>query len=333
MSTNKSKAASMFVLMGEEAAADVMSHLSEAEIEQLAKQISTTGPMAGEEAEEEAEELYGALLGSRGMSEGGVDYAQKLIKKTLGSGLARRINERISSGATDSEAFRSLNQVDAVQLSQFLQQEHPQTIALVLSHLSPPTAAEILTSLAENRRSDVAVRMATLDEVPPEVISSVAAVLEARLQPVGKTGPRPDLMGGIRSVAEMFNRMERKTSRAVLEEIESEKPDLSNSIRQVMFIFEDVSLLDDIGMREVLQRVDKKTIAQALKGTEADLQNHFFRNMSGRAVEIMKEEMDLMGPVKTEEVAVAQQSVIEIVQQLEEEGVISIGRGGSEYVV
>jgi flagellar motor switch protein FliG len=174
--------------------------------------------------------------------------------------------------------------------------------------------------------------MAMLETISPDVIKGISAVLEEKLKPVG-TYSHNQAYGGIRAVAELLNRMDRRRSRAVLEKMDDDKPEVANSIRELMFVFEDIAMLDDQAIREVLQRIDKKAIAQALKGATEQQQNQFFRNMSGRAVEMMKEEMELMGPVKIKDVHAAQQRVVEVVRKLEEEGVINLGGGGGEEYV
>jgi flagellar motor switch protein FliG len=231
-----------------------------------------------------------------------------------------------------STAFEAIERLSPVQLSQFIQNEHPQTIALILAHLKPSASAELLESLPEDLQSDVAVRMASLETISQDVIKDISAVLEERLKPVG-TYAHNQAYAGIRAVAELLNRMDRRRSRTVLEKIESDRPEIANSIRELMFVFDDISTLDDQAIREILQRIDKKTIAQALKGATEQQQSQFFRNMSSRAVEMMKEEMDLMGPVKMKDVHAAQQRLVEIVRKLEEEGIINLGPGnGDEYV-
>jgi flagellar motor switch protein FliG len=325
-------AAMLFVLIGEETAAEVLRFLNEAEIEQISKEISNVGPIASEEAEKSAEELYQTLVANRFVSEGGVDYAKKVILRTLGAGPAKRIMDRLSSSYASSNAFEAIDRLNPIQLSQFIQNEHPQTIALILAHLAPNSSAELLESLPEDIQADVAVRMAMLETISPDVIKGISAVLEEKLKPVG-TYAHNQAYGGIRAVAELLNRMDRRRSRAVLEKMDDDKPEVANSIRELMFVFEDIAMLDDQAIREVLQRIDKKTIAQALKGATEQQQNQFFRNMSGRAVEMMKEEMELMGPVKIKDVHAAQQRVVEVVRKLEEEGVINLGGGGGEEYV
>lgn len=329
---DSSMAASLFVLIGEDASADVLRFLTETEIESISRAISSIGPTGAEEAEKSAEELYQTLTANRFVSEGGVDYAKKVILRTLGAGPAKRIMERLSSSYASTNAFDAIDRLNPVQLSQFIQNEHPQTIALILAHLAPTASAQLLESLPEAIQADVAVRMASLETITPEVIRSISSVLEEKLKPVGTYAHNEDY-GGIRAVAELFNRLDRRRSRAVLEMIDSTKPEVANSIRELMFIFEDISTLDDAAIREIIQRVDKKTISQALKGSNETQQRQFYRNMSGRAVEMMREEMEIMGPVKAKDVHTAQQKIVEVVRKLEEEGLINMGGGGDEYVL
>jgi flagellar motor switch protein FliG len=331
-SGGSSMAATLFVLIGETASAEVLKHLTEAEIESISRAISNAGPVAAEEAEKSAEELYQTLTANRYVAEGGVDYAKKVILRTLGAGPAKRIMERLSSSYANANSFDAIDRLNPIQLSQFIQNEHPQTIALILAHLSVGASALLLESLPETIQAEVAVRMASLETVTPEAIQGISSVLEEKLKPVG-TYAHSEAYGGIRAVAELFNRLNRQRSRAVLEMIDTNKPEIANSIRELMFIFEDVATLDDAAIREIIQRVDKKTIAQALKGSSETQQNQFFKNMSGRAVDMMKEEMEIMGPVKTKDVHVAQQRIVEVVRKLEEEGLINVGGGGDEYVL
>src|SRR5881396_3149444 len=271
-------AATLFVLMGEETAAEVLRYLNEAEIEAISKQISNVGSIPAEEAEKSAEALYQLLVANRSISEGGVEYANKVILRTLGAGPARRIMDRLTHSYSGSNAFEAIDRLNPIQLSQFIQNEHPQTIALILAHLTPNSSAELLESLPEDIQADVAVRMASLETISPDVIKGISSVLEEKLKPVG-TFAHNQAYGGIRAVAELLNRMDRRRSRGVLEKIEADKPEVANSIRELMFVFDDITTLDDMAIREILQRIDKKTIAQALKGATDQQQGQFFRNM------------------------------------------------------
>jgi flagellar motor switch protein FliG len=325
-------AATLFVLMGEEAASHVLKFLNESEIEQISREISNVGPLAHDDAEKSAEDLYQLLVANRFVSEGGVDYAKKIILRSMGAGSAKRIIDRLSSTYVNGNAFEAIDRLNPIQLSQFVQNEHPQTIALILAHLAPSSSAELLGSLPEEIQAEVAVRMSSLDTISPDVIRGISSVLEEKLKPVG-TYAHSQAYGGIRAVAELMNRLDRRQSRAVLDRIDVDKPEVANSIRQLMFIFEDISTLDDPAIREILQRVDKKTIAQALKGAAEVQQQQFYRNMSSRAVEMMREEMEIMGPIKMRDVHSAQQKIVEVVRKLEEDGIITIGGGGGEDYV
>ena len=325
-------AATLFVLMGEEAAAEVLRYLNEAEIEAISKEISYVGPIPAQEAEKSAEDLYQLLVANRFISEGGVEYAKKVILRTLGAGPARRMMDRLTHSSSGSNAFEAIDRLNPMQLSQFIQNEHPQTIALILAHLTPSSSAELLESLPGDIQADVAVRMASLETISPDVIRGISAVLEEKLKPVG-TYTHNQAFGGIRAVAELLNRIDRRKSRTVLEKMDSTKPEVANSIRELMFLFEDIAALDDAAIREVLQRVDRRTLAAALKGATEQQQQQFFRNMSGRGVEMMKEEIDIMGPVKIKDVHAAQQRIVDVVRKLEEEGIINLGGSRDEYVV
>ena len=334
MGSSAAKAAQMIILLGEEAAGEVMSLMNETEIEQLTREIAKTGNIDPEQADKDAEEFYQMLVANRFVAQGGQDFARNVILKSLGAGSAKRIMDRLSSPyATSMDSFQMMDRVSPIQLSQFIQHEHPQTIALVLAHLKPRNAAELLETLQDSLQADIAVRMANIEEIPPEIVDCVADVLAEKLKPVGKSYSDDEGSGGIRTVAEMFNRLDRKQSKAVLEMIEGDTPEIASSIRELMFIFDDILSLDSAAMREILQRVDKKTISQSLKGTVEELQNQFFDNMSQRAVEILKEEIEILGPMKARDVHSAQQKVVDVVRQLEDEGVINVAGVEDDYVV
>jgi flagellar motor switch protein FliG len=265
------------------------------------------------------------------IAQGGIEYAKKLLIKSVGPEAARKIIDRLTKALESSAGFSSIERANPQQLSKFIQNEHPQTIALILAHLNATQAGELIASLPETLRADVAMRMANLQEISPEVVRRISLILEQKLESLGSFAT--EAYGGVRAVAELFNRMDRSTGRVVLEKIENENPQLAASIRDLMFVFDDILLIDDTGISEILKRADKKTLTIALKGTSEELRNQFFRNMSSRAVEMMKEEMEFMGPIKIKEVEKSQHEVVEIVRQLEEEGVISIGGGGGEDYV
>jgi flagellar motor switch protein FliG len=225
-----------------------------------------------------------------------------------------------------------LQKVDPQQLAKFIHNEHPQTIALVLSHLGASQAAALLVSLPAEMRSDVALRMANLDQISPEIVNKIASVIGQKLQAIGEFSR--ESYGGIRAVSDMFNRLDSGTSKEILDVIERHNPNLVETIRHLMFVFEDLLLIDVNQIRELLARVDRKSLTLALKGTSDSLKEHFFATMSGRATEMLKEDIDSLGPVRIKEVEAAQQQIIAMVRQLEGEGVITLkGAVGEQYVV
>jgi flagellar motor switch protein FliG len=329
--TGSQKAAVLMVSLGDETASAIFKYLEEDEIQTISREIALTKNVQPEVAEEVMEEFHTMTQARSYISQGGIEYAKKLLIKSVGPEVARKIIDRLVKALESSAGFSSLERANPQQLSKFIQNEHPQTIALILAHLNASQAAELISSLPEVLRSDVAMRMASLQEISPEVVRRISLILEQKLEALGSFAT--EAYGGVRAVAELFNRMDRTTGRTVLEKIETENPQLAASIRDLMFVFDDILLIDDNGITEILKRADKKTLTIALKGTSEELQNQFFRNMSSRAVELMKEEMEFMGPIKLKDVEKSQHEVVEIVRQLEEEGIIAIGGGGGEDYV
>jgi flagellar motor switch protein FliG len=326
------KAAALCVVLGEDLSSMMMKFLWEDEIEEISKEISILNNVPPDLAEAVLEEFHNMSLAREYISSGGLEYAKKLLLKALGPDGSRRVIDRVTKSLETSVGFNALQKADPQQLSGFLQNEHPQTIALILAHLDPAQGAALLSSLPESSRSDIAIRMANLGEIPPEVIKRISLILDQKLNSLGSYSH--ETIGGTRAVAELVNKMDRAAGRSILERVEVENPELAVEIRNLMFVFEDLMLIDPAGMREILQRVDKKTLTLALKGTSGELQAQFFKNMSQRAVEMMKEDMEAMGAIRIKDVEKAQHEIVEVVQRLEEEGVISIrGGSGDEYVV
>jgi flagellar motor switch protein FliG len=233
---------------------------------------------------------------------------------------------------TEAASFDALQKADPQQLAKFIHNEHPQTIALVLSHLTPSQAAALLTSLPAGLRADVAQRMASLDQISPEIIHKIALVIGQKLKALGEFSR--ESYGGVRAVAEMMNRLDSASSREILDHIQTQDANLCETIRHLMFVFEDLLLIDPLGLKEVLGKVDRKVLTVALKGTSEQLKNQILSCMSQRGAEMLKEDMEALGPIKIKEVEAAQQQIIAIVRQLEAEGVLSLkGTVGEQYVV
>jgi flagellar motor switch protein FliG len=320
------------VLMGDEASAGLFRYMQEDEIQDISKEISKLGEINPEVADTIVEEFYRLTLAQTFLARGGPDFAKKLLVKAFGSDSSKKLLDYLNiSNQSTLTGFDNLQKADPVQLSKFIQSEQPQTIALVLAHLNSTQAALLLSSLPSALRADVVMRMANLEQISPDVINKITSILEQKMRSLGDFSR--ESYGGIRAVAELINRMETKSAAAILEKIEDENPALALSIRNLMFVFDDVLLIDDAGMREILQRVDKKALTIALKGTSEELRTQFFKNMSSRAVEMMKEDMEVLGPIKVRDVETSQQQIVSIVRKLDESGVISLkGSSSEEYI-
>jgi flagellar motor switch protein FliG len=266
------------------------------------------------------------------LATGGIEQARRLLSQSLGPESARRIIARVTKSFSASAGFVSLEKANPQQLAKFILGEHPQTIAVILAHMNAGPAAKLVSQLPDTLRADVLMRMASIDEILPEVIGRISNVIEQRLKSLG--GRSREQHGGIKAVAELFNRMERSLSQGALELVEERSQDLAVQIRNLMFVFDDLATVEDIGIRELVNRADKKSLTVALKGASEEIRTRFFNNMSKRAVEMLKEEIELMGAVRLREVERAQQEVVAIARRLEEEGLITTGAdSGEPYVV
>lgn len=326
------KTAILMVLLGDEASSNVFRFLQEDEVQEISREISRLGKIESEVADSVLEDFYRLTIAQNFLARGGAEFAKRLLVKAFGQDQSKKLLDRLNiSLQTTLAGFDSLQKADPTQLSKFIQAEQPQTIALVLAHLNSAQAAALISSLPAPLRADVIMRMANLEQISPEIINKITSILEQKIRSLGDFSR--ESYGGIRAVAELINRLDTKAAASILEKIENENPTLALSIRNLMFVFDDILLIDDQGMREIIQRVDKKSLTVALKGCNEDLKIQFFRNMSTRAVEMLKEDMDVMGPVKLKDVESSQQQIVAIVRKLDEDGVISLkGSGGDEYV-
>lgn len=330
--TASRKAAVLLIMLGESSSSEVMKYLEEDEVQQLGREIAKMQSISSEQADTVLEEFYQMLVARDYVMRGGIDFARKVLVTAFGPEIAKKMLDRLMKTlGAESANFDALQKVDPQQLAKFIHAEHPQTVALVLSHLSASQAAALLSSLPQEMRADVALRMANLDQISPEIIAKIATVIGSKLKALGDISR--ETYGGVDAVAEMFNRLDTNTSREILESIESTDANLVETIRQLMFVFEDLLLMDQNAIKELLQKVDRKVLTLALKGTSEQLRNHILSSMSQRGAEMMREDMDALGPIKIKEVEGSQQQIIAIVRQLEAEGVISLkGGGGDQYV-
>ncbi len=331
--SGRRKAAVLLVALGEEVSSRILKHLQEDEVDVISREVAQAGAIPPEEAEKVLEECHQMQLAHSYVIKGGIDYARKILMGAFGPEHGVRLLDRlVKTLSGDAASFDALQRADPQQLARFIHNEHPQTIALVLSHLNASQAAALLFSLPAEIRADVARRMASLDQISPEVISKIAGIIGQKLKALGEMSR--EAYGGVRAVAEMMNRLDSTTSKEILDTIEAEDPQLAGTIRHLMFVFEDMLLLSPDGIKEVLARVDRKLLTVALKGTSDRLKDHFLQCMSQRGAEMVREDMEALGPVKIKEVEAAQQQIIAVVRQLESEGVVSLkGAVGEQYVV
>jgi flagellar motor switch protein FliG len=327
------KAAILLVVLGEQTSADLLQHLTEDEVQKVSREVARLTAISSEQAEIVLQEFHHISTAGDYVARGGIDYARKLLLRAFSPDQAKKLLDRLAKAlGAEATSFDAIEKADPQQLAKFIHNEHPQTIALVLSHLNFTQAAALLTSLPSALRPDVAQRMASLDQISPEIIYKIAGVIGQKLQALGQFSR--ESYGGVRAVAEVLNRLDSGSSREILESIEQGDASLADTIRHLMFVFEDLLLIDQIGLKEMLGKVDRKVLTLALKGTSEQLRTHMLACMSQRGGEMLKEDMDALGPVKIKEVEAAQQQMIALVRQMETEGVISLkGAVGEQYVV
>jgi flagellar motor switch protein FliG len=327
------KAAILLITLGEQTGGEIIKDLPEEDVQRVSREIALVNKISSEQAENVLEEFNQLTMAGDFIVRGGFDYAKKVLMNAFPVDTAKKLLDRLTKAlGTDVVSLDVLQKADPQQLAKFIHSEHPQTVALVLSHLNPSQAAALLVSLPQNMRADVALRMASLDQISPEIITKIAAIIGTKLKSLGEFSR--ESYGGVRAVAEMFNRLDSTSSKEILEIIEGQDANLVATIRHLMFVFEDLLLIDQAGIKEVLGKVDRKVLTIALKGTSDQLKDHILSCMSQRGSEMLKEDMDALGPIKIKEVEAAQQQIIAIVRQLESEGTVSLkGTVGEQYVV
>jgi flagellar motor switch protein FliG len=327
------KAAILLITLGEQASADLIKDLPEEDVQRVSREIALINRIEGDQAETVLEEFNQLTMAGDFIARGGFDYAKKVLMNAFPADMAKKLLDRLTKAlGTDVVSLDVLQKADPQQLAKFIHSEHPQTVALVLSHLNPSQAAALLVSLPQSMRADVALRMASLDQISPEIITKIAGIIGMKLKTLGEFSR--ESYGGVRAVSEMFNRLDSNSSKEILDTIEAQDANLVATIRHLMFVFEDLLLIDQGGLKEILGKVDRKILTVALKGTSDQLKEHFLSCMSQRGAEMLREDMEALGPIKIKEVEAAQQQIIALIRQLEGEGVISMkGTVGEQYVV
>jgi flagellar motor switch protein FliG len=326
------KAAILLVLLGEETASLIFRNLSESELQQVTQEISELVPVEPDEALAVLNEYHQLAMTQEYIAQGGLEYAERLLVKTLGPEGARAMLDAVSRAQELSASkLDSLQKADPQQLAKFLQGEHPQTIALILAHLDAKQASALLMKLTEETRAAAVKRLAELRQFSPEMAQKVSVVLHKRLQALGEQSRRA--YAGFKGVADLLNRMEPSSGKIILEIIERDDPKLAMGIRNLMFTFDDLLGVPETGIRELLAALDKRTLAQALKGASTQLRDHMFKSMSSRAVEMLKEDMESLGPQRGKDVTKAQQECVSVARRLESQGKIQLKQENEDELV
>ena len=324
------KAAVLLIVLGPERSAKVFKHLNDDEIEQLTLEIANTKSVPADVKDAVLEEFYEVCLAQQYISEGGIAYAKELLDKALGEDRARDVIGRLTA-SLQVRPFEFVRKADASQLLNFIPDEHPQTIALIVSYLPSSQAAAVVSSLAPEKQADVAKRIAIMDRTSPDVIKEVEKVLEKKLASL--VNQDYTIVGGVDSIVNILNTVDRSTEKHIMENLEIEDPELADEIRRKMFVFEDILILDNRSIQTVLREVDNNELAIALKNANEDVQKVIFDNLSSRLATMIKEDMEFMGPVRLKDVEDAQQKIVNIIRKLEDAGEIVISRGGGDEIV
>lgn len=324
------KAAILLIALGPEKAATIFQHLKEDEIEELTLEIANTRSVSPQIKDEVLDEFYQVCLAQQYIAEGGIGYAKNLLEKALGEEKAQGVISKLTA-SLQVRPFEFVRKTDPSQLLSFIQDEHPQTIAMILSYLPASQASMVLGALPPEKQADVAKRIALMDRTSPDVIKEVERVLERKLASL--VNQDYTITGGVDAVVEILNNVDRGTEKHIMESMEIEVPELADEIRKKMFVFEDILLLDDRSIQRVLRDVDNQDLELALKGTGEEVQNAIFRNLSKRLAAMIKEDMDFMGPVRMKDVEEAQQKIVAVIRKLEDSGEIVVSRGGGDDIV
>lgn len=324
------KAAILMIALGSENSAHVIKHLSDNEIEQLTLEMANVGKVSADQRDYVVEEFHQMCIANDYISQGGIEYAREVLEKALGESRAFEIISRLST-SLKMRPFDLVRRTDPKQLFSFIQGEHPQTIALIMTHLPADKAATLLASLSPERQADVAKRIATMGRTSPEVLKEIEKVLERKISSLAPTDYSSS--GGIQSIVDVLNRADPGTLKVVMDSLEMDDPDLAEQIKRQMFVFEDIIMLDDRGIQLVLREVETKDLGLALKGSNPEVAQKIQANMSSRAAQMLRDDMEFMGPVRLRDVEEAQQRIVKVIRKLEESGAIVISRGGSDEII
>ncbi len=326
----RKKAAVLMVSLGPDISAKVFKHLSDEEIEELTLEIANMQKIDKSEKKEILEEFYQLAKAQEYIDRGGIQYAKDVLEKAVGEDKARDILGRLTA-TLQVRPFDAIRKTDPSQILNFIQGEHPQTIALILAYLQPEQASQVMSALPPEIQSEVSKRIAIMDRTSPEIIKDVEEVLEKKLSTIATSEYAS--AGGIESIVDILNQVDRGTEKNILDQLEEEDPELAEEIKMRMFVFEDITVLPDKAIQLVLRQVDTHDVALALKTASSEVEEKIYTNMSDRAAEMLKEDLEYMGPVRLREVEEAQQRIVNVIRELEDSGEIVIARGGESEVV
>ena len=324
------KAAVLLIALGPEKSASIFRYLKEDEIEELTLEIANTRSIAPQLKDDIINEFYQVCLAQQYISEGGIGYAKDLLDKALGEERAQQVISTLTA-SLQVRPFEFVRKTDASQVLNFIQDEHPQTIAMILSYLSPNQASMIIGSLDPEKQADVARRIAMMDRTSPDVIKEVESVLERKLASLANQDYT--IVGGVDAIVNILNTVDRSTEKHIMETLEVEEPELADEIRKKMFVFEDILLLDDRAIQRVLRDVENSDLAIALKGANEEVKGAILKNLSKRLAAMIEEDMEFMGPVRMKDVEEAQQKIVAVIRKLEDSAEIVISRGGGDEIV
>ena len=328
--TGRQKAAIFLISLGPEVSAEIMKHLREDEVETLTFEIARQEKVNPDFKDAVLEEFQELMNAQNFITTGGIDYARELLEKSLGSQKAIDIINRLTS-SLQVRPFDFIRRTDPTHLLNFIQQEYPQTIALILAYLEPAKAAVVLQNLPEDQQAEVSKRLATMDRTSPDVLREVEHVLEKKLSTLSSEDYTA--AGGVEAIVEILNLVDRSSEKSIIESLEEDDPDLAQEIKKRLFVFEDIVMLDNRAIQKVLRDVDQQELAKALKSVDTEVQDKIFSNMSKRAASMLKEDMEFMGPVRLKDVEESQQKIVSIIRRLEDSGDIVIARSGEDELV
>jgi len=328
--SGKEKAAILLIALGPEKSAKIFSQLNDDEIEELTLEIANMRKVSPDEKDNILEEFYQICLAQEFISEGGINYAKEVLEKALGSQKALEVINKLTA-SLQVRPFDFVRKAEANQVLNFIQNEHPQTLALILSYLNSNQAAQILSALPQEKQANVAMRIATMESTSPEIIKEVELVLERKLSSM--VTQDYTIAGGIQAIVDILNAVDRGTEKFIMETLEIQEAELAEEIRKRMFVFEDIMALDSVSIQRFIREIDNHDLAVALKGSTDEVRDMVFGNMSKRMAEMLKEDMEFMGPVRLRDVEEAQQKIVNLIRKLEEAGEIIISRGGGDEII